>query len=149
MSIHQVCNECGISANVVTCLNGIKDDNRLDNLEWVTPKENAIHAVKNGLKPITQKMRDNMVKMGKKYGAINGKVVSKPVYSLNKLKLEINDYASTIDASKYTNIGSKNINNSLRLRTLGGDYRSAGGLYWFYSKEKALEVAEKMLSVVK
>lgn len=36
--------------------NGIKDDNRGDNLEWVTNKENCEHAVKNNL---TKKGGDN------------------------------------------------------------------------------------------
>lgn len=43
---------------VINHINGIKNDVRIENLEWNTYKENSQHAVKTGLKKVTEKQRN-------------------------------------------------------------------------------------------
>lgn len=98
----------------VNHINCNKEDNRAENLEWVTNGENQIHAYKNGLNYVT--------------GRAGRKKI--PVIQLDKNGVKIDRYESIGKASRITGIQRQNIE-----KVIKGQRKTAGGYQWKQESE--------------
>lgn len=101
---------------------GNKKNNCITNLEWVTHKENMIHARKNNLIKITEKL--------KKQSSINGKKRSKPVEQYTIEGEFVKSYLSITEASKETKTSISMISSCCR-----ENIKSTKGYIWKFKKE--------------
>lgn len=78
--------------------NGIKDDNRVSNLEWVTPQENVDHAIDNGF-----------IDHSKQYGekGNNAQLTKKQVLQIRSVYDQ--GWATQTELSKAYNISQKHV----------------------------------------
>jgi len=87
--------------------NAIKHDNRIENLEWATGRENTIHAYRLGL--------------------FTHPDTSKPVYKVSKDGVILNRYGSCVLAAADNNIAHQNIN-----ACANGILKTSGGYRWVF-----------------
>jgi hypothetical protein len=95
-------------------INGVKTDNRLENLEWVTRSENAIHAVKTGL---------TVIKKGSERSD------STPISQFDLDGNWIRDWESQHQVERETGLQQSNINHVLK-----GRLKKSQGFIWKYKE---------------
>lgn len=109
--------------------NGIKTDNRAENLEWCTYSQNSKHSYVTGLSTPTKGDRDGM------YG-VHGKEhpSSKPVLQITMDGELIREWENSIEAGKALNVQGSSIQRCAR-----GDRKTAFGYRWQY-KENVVQL---------
>lgn len=109
----------------VNHINSIRDDNRAENLEWVTRSENQQHAFRNGRhQALREQARENIVKY-----AVSA--ISRPVLQYSLKDEFIAEYPSLSEAARQVLGNHRNIS-----LVCQGKRKTASGYKWYYKEER-------------
>ena len=110
---------------IVNHINSIRDDNRVENLEWCTVQQNNIHALQYGNRDYSSK--EHLSNMGKKRWERD----LKPVEMYTKQGQYIKTFINAGEASEQTGIKRKYI-----VDVCNGSWNSTGGYIFKYATGK-------------
>lgn len=114
----------------VNHIDGNKENNNINNLEWCTQIENMTHSYKIGLRDKV-KLAENMRILGKKSKGQQG-YHTRSILQIDKNTDKIlKEWRTILDASKELEISNTTIQSAC-----AGRSKTAGGYKWRYKEEK-------------